>query len=86
MKMVVVVQAGQAVEPAALVPLQALAPRGRVVLVGDPEQLPATVRSQAAQRAGLPLSLFERLQQVRFAHRDFVYASNMRSRCLLMRA
>ena len=57
-------QAGQAVEPAALVPLQMLAPRGCAVLVGDPQQLPATVISRAAQQAGLPLSLFQRLQQV----------------------
>ena len=52
-------------EPAALVPLQMLAPRGCAVLVGDPQQLPATVISWAAQQAGLPLSLFQRLQQVR---------------------
>lgn len=51
-------------EPAALVPLQMLAPRGCAVLVGDPQQLPATVISRAAQQAGLPLSLFQRLQQV----------------------
>ena len=57
-------QAGQAVEPAALIPLQMLAPRGSVVLVGDPQQLPATVLSRAARKAGLALSLFERLQQV----------------------
>ena len=57
-------QAGQAVEPAALVPLQMLVPRGCALLVGDPQQLPATVISRAAQQAGLPLSLFQRLQQV----------------------
>jgi len=33
-----------------------------VVLVGDPKQLPATVRSPAAQAAGFGRSLFERLQ------------------------
>lgn len=64
MHMLCCVQAGQAVEPAALVPLQMLAPRGCAVLVGDPQQLPATVISRAAQQAGLPLSLFQRLQQV----------------------
>ena len=58
-------QAGQAVEPSALIPLQLLAPRGRLVLVGDPQQLPATVLSRAAERAGLGLSLFERLQKAR---------------------
>ena len=51
-------------EPAALIPLQMLAPKGSVVLVGDPQQLPATVLSRAARKAGLALSLFERLQQV----------------------
>ena len=61
-------QAGQAVEPAARIPLQMRAPRGAVVLVGDPQQLPATVLSRAAQKAGLPLSLFERLQQVHILH------------------
>ena len=59
-------QAGQAVEPAALIPLQMLAPHGTVVLVGDPMQLPATVISRAAEKAGLSLSLFERLSQVQF--------------------
>ena len=58
-------QAAQAVEPAALIPLQMLKPNGNVVLVGDPKQLPATVMSRAADRAGLSRSLFERLQQVR---------------------
>ena len=57
-------------EPAALVPLQMLAPRGCAVLVGDPQQLPATVISRAAQQAGLPLSLFQRLQQV-YPHIQF---------------
>ena len=61
-------QAGQAVEPAALIPLQMLAPKGSVVLVGDPQQLPATVLSRAARKAGLALSLFECLQQVPMSH------------------
>ncbi len=52
-------------EPSALIPLQLLAAGGRVVLVGDPQQLPATVLSRAAERAGLGLSLFERLQKAR---------------------
>ena len=47
-----------------LIPLQLLAREGRLVLVGDPQQLPATVLSRAAERAGLGTSLFERLQQV----------------------
>lgn len=51
-------------EPAALIPLQMLKHDGKVVLVGDPKQLPATVVSRAAEAAGLSRSLFERLQQV----------------------
>jgi len=58
-------QAAQALEPAALIPLPLLAPAGRVVLVGDPAQLPATVLSKAAAAANLAQSLFERLQRVR---------------------
>ncbi len=57
-------QAAQALEPAALVPLQLLAPGGHVVLVGDPKQLPPTVLSRAAEASNLAQSLFERLQQV----------------------
>ena len=57
-------QAAQALEPAALIPLPLLAPAGRVVLVGDPAQLPATVLSGAAAAANLAQSLFERLQRV----------------------
>ncbi|KAL0045065.1 hypothetical protein WJX82_006977 [Trebouxia sp. C0006] len=56
-------EAAQALEPAALVPLQLLAPGGHVVLVGDPKQLPPTVLSRAAEASNLAQSLFERLQQ-----------------------
>lgn len=45
--------------------LQLLAPGGRVTLVGDPRQLPATLLSRAAEAANLAQSLFERLQRVR---------------------
>lgn len=55
----------QALEPSALIALQLLAPGGRLVLVGDPQQLPATVVSRAAAAAALAQSLFERLMQVR---------------------
>jgi hypothetical protein len=87
---VVVDEAAQALEPAALIPLQLL--RGspavvaaaassdpaaaaarasslpppappRIVLVGDPRQLPPTVLSRAAGAAELSRSLFERLQR-----------------------
>jgi hypothetical protein len=54
----------QALEPSSLIALQLLAPGGRLVLVGDPAQLPATVVSRAAAGAALAQSLFERLQQV----------------------
>jgi hypothetical protein len=54
----------QALEPSTLIVLQLLAPGGRVVLVGDPCQLPATVISRAASAAALGQSLFERLQKV----------------------
>ena len=62
-------QAAQALEPAALVALQLLAPGGRVALVGDPRQLPATLLSRAAEAANLAQSLFERLQRVRCERR-----------------
>ena len=56
---VLVDEAAQATEPALL---QALRFGARsVALVGDPRQLPATVRSGGAARAGLARSLFERL-------------------------
>lgn len=54
----------QALEPSTLIPLQLLAPSSRVVLVGDPRQLPATVVSRAAAAASLAQSLFERLHGV----------------------
>ena len=58
------VQAAQALEPAALIALQLIAPGARVVLVGDPKQLPPTVLSRAAEASHLAQSLFARLQQV----------------------
>ncbi|KAG5192553.1 AAA domain-containing protein [Tribonema minus] len=57
---VVVDEAAQAVETAVLIPL-ALGCK-RLTLVGDPRQLPATLKSRAAARAGLEASLFERLE------------------------
>jgi len=39
----------------------------QVVLVGDPQQLPATLFSQKAKEVQLERSMFERLQQVRTA-------------------
>lgn len=55
-------EAAQALEPATLIPLPLLRPdSGRVILVGDEKQLPATVLSRTAQKRGLGRSLFERL-------------------------
>ncbi|CAE7566540.1 unnamed protein product, partial [Symbiodinium sp. CCMP2456] len=55
-------EATQATEPEALIPLARCGKSvHHVVLVGDPQQLPPTVLSMAAQRLGLATSLFERL-------------------------
>lgn len=54
-------EAAQTTEPASLIPLRFGC--RRLVLVGDPRQLPATVLSRSAERAGLGRSLFERLEQ-----------------------
>jgi len=57
---VVVDEAAQAPEASTLIPLQYGC--RRCVLVGDPQQLPATVISPVAARLGLDRSLFARLQ------------------------
>ena len=57
---VLIDEAGQASEVAALQPLAAGAKN--VVLVGDPQQLPATILSEAGKAAAMERSLFERLQ------------------------
>lgn len=57
---VLIDEAGQASEVAALQPLGYGA--RSVVLVGDPQQLPATVLSAAAKAVAMERSLFERLQ------------------------
>jgi hypothetical protein len=56
---VVVDEAAQATETSTLIPLRYGA--RQVVLVGDPQQLPATVMSQAASAAGWDSSLMARL-------------------------
>ena len=56
---VIVDEAGQCCEPDALIPLQYKS--SKLVLVGDPAQLPATVFSQKAARYNYGQSLFERL-------------------------
>jgi senataxin len=58
----VIDEAAQAIEVSALIPLQ-FSPK-RLVLVGDPQQLPAVVKSVAAKRARFDLSLMERLQLI----------------------
>eukprot|EP00775_Hariotina_reticulata_P004851 gene4851-5098_t len=59
-EMVVCDEATQAPEPASLV---ALANKAQaVVMVGDPQQLPPTVKCRAAEHLGLAISLFHRLQ------------------------
>jgi len=60
---VIIDEASQAVEPAALIPLQWLKPDGLIVLVGDSKQLAPTVISRAAVKAHYTQSLFERLQK-----------------------
>ncbi len=56
----IVDEASQCVEPEALIPLNF---RGvtKLVMVGDPEQLPATVSSIEGRKSGLSMSLFKRL-------------------------
>ncbi|KAJ1454117.1 P-loop containing nucleoside triphosphate hydrolase protein [Pelagophyceae sp. CCMP2097] len=56
---VIVDEAAQAVEPSAMIPLR-YHPK-RVVLVGDPKQLSATLKVAATSRMGYSQSLFSRL-------------------------
>ena len=55
----VIDEAAQCVEPSSLIPLQKGIPK--CIMVGDPLQLPATLISDKAKRAGYDRSLFERL-------------------------
>lgn len=50
-------EAGQALEPACWIPLLRC---GRVVFAGDHQQLPPTIKSNEAARAGLAVTLFEK--------------------------
>jgi len=58
---VLVDEAAQAVEVSALIPLRYAC--RRLILVGDPKQLPATVFSEAATGHNYEQSLFQRLQK-----------------------
>jgi hypothetical protein len=57
----IVDEAAQALEPETLAALCAAGPTARVVLVGDPRQLGADVRSVHARSKGFSISLMERL-------------------------
>nr|XP_027202204.1 probable helicase DDB_G0274399 [Dermatophagoides pteronyssinus] len=61
---VIVDEASQCVEASNLIPLK-LDPK-RVILVGDPKQLPATVFSVVALSLNYDRSLFQRLQELNF--------------------
>lgn len=58
---VIVDEAGQTTEPGTLIPMRFGC--RKLILVGDPRQLPPTVLSRTAKRAGLNRSLFERLER-----------------------
>ena len=58
---IIVDEAAQAVELTCLIPLRLHCPR--LVLIGDPMQLPATVISSKAASLGYDCSLFERLSR-----------------------
>ncbi|MEQ9298326.1 MAG: AAA domain-containing protein [Cyclobacteriaceae bacterium] len=53
-------EAGQSLEPACWIPIQKAE---RVIMAGDHQQLPPTVKSQEAMREGLAYTLFERLMK-----------------------
>lgn len=59
---VLIDEAAQTTEPSSLIPLRYGCEQ--LVLVGDPRQLPATVKSLKARSLGLGVSLFERLEKI----------------------
>jgi len=59
-KTVIIDEAGQGIEPAVWVPILKAE---RVVMAGDPFQLPPTVKSQDAERQGLAVTLLEKAIQ-----------------------
>lgn len=65
-KTVLIDEAAQALEPATWIPIMKAE---KVVLCGDPFQLPPTVKSKDANKSGLSLTLMERVIQRRFKHK-----------------
>lgn len=61
-KTVFIDEAGQAIEPACWIPMMKAA---RVIMAGDHQQLPPTVKSVEAARGGLEKTLFERMIEVK---------------------
>jgi superfamily I DNA and/or RNA helicase len=74
---VIIDEAGQALEPATWIPILKAE---RVVLAGDPCQLPPTVKSRAAQRAGLGVSLLEKLLEPSHCNASVVQLLDMQYR------
>ncbi|KAL6302769.1 SEN1 N terminal-domain-containing protein [Sparassis latifolia] len=60
-ELVIIDEAAQAIELSSLIPLKYRC--SRCIMVGDPQQLPPTVKSQEACKFGYNQSLFVRLQQ-----------------------
>jgi ATP-dependent RNA/DNA helicase IGHMBP2 len=70
-------EAGQATAPSSLAAVM----RGRrLVLAGDPKQLPPTVVSMDAKEAGLDVTLFERIEQLTGAGRTRMLETQFRMR------
>ena len=68
---VIIDEAAQCVEPETLIPLQYGG--NKIILVGDPRQLDATVLSRAASEGGLKISLFARLfEKLKASNRVFM--------------
>lgn len=74
-KTVLIDEAAQALEPATWIPI---IKAERVVLCGDPFQLPPTVKSRDANKSGLALTLMEKVLQKGFNHQmlDVQYRGN----------
>jgi predicted DNA helicase len=73
-EIVIIDEAAQAVELSALIPLKYNAKR--VILVGDPQQLPPTVLSRVAQDLKYETSLFQRIQEA--GHKTYMLKTQYR--------